>query len=210
MRTRTRLMNLPCHYSQAKSSVHRPSPSGRAWMPALLASVPTPRPRRLIPRGAGPTEPDRWGRWATHPMEGGATWPPKGPLGRDGPVGHGGASPSGVRGPAPGLSGCGGPASRSVRGRRGCGWARGRVVRYICRTGWRSAFAAASPLRALPITCCTSRSRTPPAARPRRNPGRRRSSPTRRSCRAGRPTSGRRRSARPGCSGTPAYRCRPG
>jgi len=120
MRTRTRLKNLPCHYSQAKSSVHHPSPSGKSvWMLALLVPVATPRPRRLIPRGAGPTEPDRWGRGATHPIEGDATWAPKGPLGRDGPVGHGGASPSGVRGPCPRRSGCGGPAPRSVRGRRG-------------------------------------------------------------------------------------------
>ena len=60
------------------------------------------------------------------------------------------------------------------------------------------------------VTCCRSRSRTPPAGRPRRSPGRRRSSPPR--CRrpAGRPRTGRRRWARPGCSGRPACRYRPG
>ena len=156
MRTRTRLMNLPCHYSQAKSSVHRPGPSGRAWMPGLLVSLPTPRPRRLIPRGAGAPHPDRFG---------------------------GGEVRAGER------------AGRSV---------------------YRPNGLAVSFRRRQPVTVvgfatgCRSRSRTPPAARPRRNPGRRRSSPTRRSCRAGRPTSGRRRSARPGCSGTPACRYRPG
>ena len=60
------------------------------------------------------------------------------------------------------------------------------------------------------VTCCRSRSRTPRAARPRPSPGRTRSYPVRRRPPAGRPRTWRRRSARPGCSGTPACRYRPG
>ena len=92
-----------------------------------------------------------------------------------------------------------------------------QLLAYDDPTGVTAAFnlnLLARPARdwpyRLPVTGCRSRSRTPPAGRPRRNPGRRRSSPARRRHPAGRPMSGRRRSARPGCSGTPACRYRPG
>ena len=77
--------------------------------------------------------------------------------------------------------------------------------------GWRRGLGAGrQPVTGLLTTCCRSRSRTPPAGRPRRSPGRTRRTRARRRSRAGRPTCGRRRSARPGCSCTPACRCRPG
>jgi hypothetical protein len=70
--------------------------------------------------------------------------------------------------------------------------------------------AGRQPVTSEGLTCCRSRSRTPRAARPRPSPGRTRSYPVRRRPPAGRPTTWRRRSARPGCSGTPACRYRPG
>jgi len=62
-------MNLPCRYSQAKSSLHRPCPSGRTWLPELLALWTTPRPRRLIPRMRGPRrDAAARGSWHTTPF----------------------------------------------------------------------------------------------------------------------------------------------
>ena len=61
-----------------------------------------------------------------------------------------------------------------------------------------------------PPTCCTCRSRTPPAGSPRPGSARTRSCQARRRRSPGRPMTWRPPSARPGLPGTAACRCRPG
>src|SRR4029077_2260876 len=57
MRTRTRLMNLPCRYSQAKSSLHRPCPSGEDVAARITRTVDNTPPPPFNPAGCGATEP---------------------------------------------------------------------------------------------------------------------------------------------------------
>jgi hypothetical protein len=103
-----------------------------------------------------------------------------------------------------------GPGRGDRRGSRGAGGGYGTRSVDMPNGLAVSVEPTASPLRGGRVTGCTNRSRTPRAARRRPNPARTGRSQARRRSRAGRPTSGRRRSARPGCSGRPACRYRPG
>ena len=104
------------------------------------------------------------------------------------------------------------PRSRRLIPAGAGGWAGagGRIVQINSERAGGQLTAGRQPVTGLVLTCCRSRSRTPRAARPRRSPDRTRSRQDR--CRnpAGRPRTWHPRSARPGCSGTRACRCRPG
>jgi len=90
---------------------------------------------------------------------------------------------------------------------RGLGEGSFRIIQNELAVSLR---AGRQPVTGLALTCCRSRSRTPQAARPRPSPDRTHSRQDRCRYPAGRPRTWHPRSARPGCSGTRACRCRPG
>src|SRR5580704_3951816 len=57
MRTRTRMKNLPCHNSQAKSSLHGPALSGKPWLLVRYCSYMCNNPPPPFnPRPGGPAK----------------------------------------------------------------------------------------------------------------------------------------------------------